>query len=261
MKSSLLGCTRARPSSVRNLALALRTLGGKMEAEELRELVSPVRQPDSHWQDNLAACEGLGLIERSPNDDSVLLTPADFPDIVEPAGYARFLRRRFQDGENADSFTEHVYAAYRKALVIPLDEKSGGVPDTQVVDAMAVGGPFNNEKAPLWRDWIEAAELGASAGAALVPVPTIALREEICAGNLRGRATIGEFLRTADELGIPLLGPGEGHQLPIGTALALQQLQEDGLIELEMVNDSPEQWQWLSAPRTHIQVRAEGHRA
>jgi hypothetical protein len=250
---ALLNCTRARAASVRNLAVALPVLGNGDEADHVRTLLSPRRQDDTHWNDIRDAAVALGFIDVQ---GSRLLAVEDTALAGDPAAYAHALRQRFAAHEaEQDLPASMIYRAYRRCLALPLGP-NGAVPDAELVDAVGEPRAFNGEKASLWRDWVEAAGLGVSIGAAFCPVPALALRAELVGGNFSlGRVTIADFIARADELGVPLLPSERTRDLPAGTSIALDQLQEDSLIRIEHFNDAPEQWRWRTASESHITVR------
>ena len=262
--TSLLNCIRSRPESVRNLVLASALLKENATEERIKDAIylpgSEHRDTD-HWSGNREAAVSLGLLSTNGN---VLACGAANGSVASRLDYSRTLRTAFADAfQLPGSENANLYEAYRAALGVNFESATGATAADDLLNAimrrLGQGSGFNGTKLVHWRNWMEAVGLGFSAGAAFAPVPAEAIADVLTLEITPDRMTVREFVDLL-EPGVPLFEDPviAVRTFPAGVSVALYALEEDGIIDLDLVNDADEQWT-LTIPHpsfSHVQVKA-----
>lgn len=252
----LLNCTLARPIAVTNILRATLRLGANATESEVKKAIYLNGEPPSadHWTNNRDAAITLGLLTA---DGSVLR--ANLTDACDQT-FRRAAREALAKDRPGDE-NAIVYGAFREALALELTA-GGVVLENDLLTAVqrrtGEAARFNSTKYEAWLNWMTYLGLVTQvlsqrgdrpSPGGVCPAPTRAIREALVVRPLLGAVTVRRFVEHL-ECEVPVLArPSEAAQLPDGISVALQELEEDGVLGLRLLDDAPEQWRLGSRGR------------
>jgi hypothetical protein len=262
----------ARPEAVFGIIRAfawLETNGGVKSVDELHRLVAPAMS-DDQFTDNLRVAQQLEWVSKEEDGQPRLLRRPDSEAAFKAEVMRWFRRCEFEDDENG-----LIYKAYRLALL--MTPGRDGIERTVLVNQVNSSNvtattshatnlrAFNAEKANAWLNWLRYLDLAVGLNVRFVPTLLGLMRGTILAmtekfgssHDLRIRDLLIEVEDQAPCLweDARQARPGD---LPLATSAALNLLEDERAIRLQVVGDAIETWTCLGPgirqPVTHVRL-------